>query len=327
MQISTETVESNEDPSLVQSEPSRARPVSAQPTPQLDKRQALTIDDSDTTPAALTMPFALASGHERISPVPKLKLVQHDLFFPGPAHATASTSSKQKSQKCGSRPLVKSIDTSKQAIHAVGDFDASPIGLDTVVAQCSARRSGIGLKIDPSLNNGPLLDLADSFPTPLALSHLLRFTGVLGKGAYSTVFKGEFIDSSKRKVAIKCIDKIRSENRRLQLEIDALRQSQHAHVVELIDVICTPDTMYIITELVEGGELFDRICDLGSFSERDAAGILRQILDALRFLHRKGIVHRDIKPENILIGEDIRDIKIADFGVVRFFVRLSFCFL
>jgi hypothetical protein len=162
-------------------------------------------------------------------------------------------------------------------------------------SSCGARSR---LTIDSSLGfNSPLLDLSESFPTPIALSSFLRFTGVLGKGAYSTVFKGEMVDASRRRVAIKCIDKGRSEGKRLKLEIESLQQStRHPNIVELLRVENTPDTLYIITELVEGGELFDRICDLGSFSEKDAAGILRQILDALVFLHAKGIVHRDIKP-------------------------------
>lgn len=170
------------------------------------------------------------------------------------------------------------------------------------------------LNVEDQLPNSPLLDLKDAFPTPLALSDYLRFTGVLGQGAYSTVFRGELLDSGRR-VAIKCIDKSRSNDKRLELETESLGQSRHKNIVELIRVVTTDDTLYIVTELVEGGELFDRICDLGSFSEKDAAGILYQILDALAFLHDKGIVHRDIKPENILIGNDISDIKIADFGV------------
>ena len=58
---------------------------------------------------------------------------------------------------------------------------------------------------------------------------------------------------------------------------------------------------YIVTELCKGGELFDEILNKGTFSEKEAAKIIKQILLAVAYFHQMGIVHRDIKPENVLI--------------------------
>ena len=58
--------------------------------------------------------------------------------------------------------------------------------------------------------------------------------------------------------------------------------------------------MMLVMELVTGGELFDRIVAKGSYTEKDAAGVIMQLCDALKYMHDKKIVHRDLKPENIL---------------------------
>ena len=58
--------------------------------------------------------------------------------------------------------------------------------------------------------------------------------------------------------------------------------------------------MMLVMELVTGGELFDRIVAKGSYTEKDAAGVIMQLCDALKYMHEKKIVHRDLKPENIL---------------------------
>jgi serine/threonine protein kinase len=70
---------------------------------------------------------------------------------------------------------------------------------------------------------------------------------------------------------------------------------------------------YIIAQIMNGGELYDKIVAMKKFTERDAAHIIKQILLGLNYMHSKNIVHRDIKPENILIEKDL-EIKITDFG-------------
>jgi calcium/calmodulin-dependent protein kinase I len=73
-------------------------------------------------------------------------------------------------------------------------------------------------------------------------------------------------------------------------------------------------------ELVTGGELFDRIVEKGSYSERDASDLIRQVIEAVSYLHALGIVHRDLKPENLLYmcpEDDDAPIKIIDFGLSR----------
>jgi calcium/calmodulin-dependent protein kinase I len=78
-------------------------------------------------------------------------------------------------------------------------------------------------------------------------------------------------------------------------------------------------SVYLVTDLALGGELFDRICRKGSYFESDAADLIRATLSAVAYLHDHGIVHRDLKPENLLFRtpEDNADLLIADFGLSR----------
>lgn len=79
------------------------------------------------------------------------------------------------------------------------------------------------------------------------------------------------------------------------------------------------NNLYLVTDLCQGGELFDRICAKGSYYERDARHLVRVILDGVVYLHSHGIVHRDLKPENLLFRgpEEDADLLIADFGLSR----------
>lgn len=69
---------------------------------------------------------------------------------------------------------------------------------------------------------------------------------------------------------------------------------------------------------VTGGELFDRIVQVGVYSERQAAEIVTNVLQALQYLHSLNILHRDIKPENILLADHTSgEIKLSDFGIAK----------
>ena len=77
---------------------------------------------------------------------------------------------------------------------------------------------------------------------------------------------------------------------------------------------------YIISELMLGGELYDRILQMKRFTEQDVAQILYQLLRGLNYMHKKNIAHRDIKPENILMYSKDKsnlDLKITDFGFAK----------
>ena len=76
-------------------------------------------------------------------------------------------------------------------------------------------------------------------------------------------------------------------------------------------------TIYMVFELLEGGELFKRVLNKRRYTELEAAGVIRQILEALVYLEQKGIVHRDIKLENVLLVSQESDVrvKLADFGL------------
>jgi len=104
----------------------------------------------------------------------------------------------------------------------------------------------------------------------------------------------------------------------LQREIDIMRKLKHKNIIGLEEVFDEPDNIYLVLELVTGGELFDQIVSRGTYSERDAASVIRQILEAVEYMHTNGIAHRDLKPENLLCGGVNGDsIKVTDFGLSK----------
>jgi calcium/calmodulin-dependent protein kinase I len=73
------------------------------------------------------------------------------------------------------------------------------------------------------------------------------------------------------------------------------------HMAFIQDTFETDNVIYIVMELVTGGDLFDKIIGIGRYSEDDARRVLLKIMDAVKYLHSHNIVHRDLKPENILL--------------------------
>lgn len=94
----------------------------------------------------------------------------------------------------------------------------------------------------------------------------------------------------------------------------------HPNVVRLYEIFDEGDIIYLVMELMSGGELFDRIVEKESYTEKEAANTIRPIVDSIRYCHNQGIIHRDLKPENLLYEtcDEKSIIKISDFGLARF---------
>lgn len=107
----------------------------------------------------------------------------------------------------------------------------------------------------------------------------------------------------------------------IQAEAEILRSLDHPYVVKLFDVYVSPGkAIYLVMELIRGGDLFDRIVERERYTEVQARRLFRRILTAVHYLHEeRGIVHRDLKPENILVVDRQSDvnIKLTDFGVAK----------
>jgi len=109
----------------------------------------------------------------------------------------------------------------------------------------------------------------------------------------------------------------------IMTEVKILKVVDHRNVVKLKDIYETPTTFYIVMEVINGGELFDKIVELSHYTEKDASKITFQILSGVGHLHSKNIVHRDLKPENLLLSskETNADIKVTDFGLSKIFAN------
>ncbi|KAL1916152.1 uncharacterized protein VTP21DRAFT_6156 [Calcarisporiella thermophila] len=144
----------------------------------------------------------------------------------------------------------------------------------------------------------------------------------LGRGTYAEV-KEAFHITTGAAYAVKIINKNLMKGREHLIKNEILILSQisrhHRNVLTMVDFFETMNNLYLVTELAQGGELFERICQQGSFFEKDAANLVRSICEGVAYLHDNGVVHRDLKPENLLFrtkAED-SDLLIADFGLSR----------
>ncbi|CAM9489552.1 unnamed protein product, partial [Ectocarpus sp. 6 AP-2014] len=152
----------------------------------------------------------------------------------------------------------------------------------------------------------------------------------LGEGAYGQVFQATRIASgdasaagvgaAPRYIAIKSIQKeglTKKETGDIINEAKIMRELNHPNVVSIYGFYeDDPKCFYLALELMEGGELLDRIVQKTYYNEAEARDVCVPLLRAVEYLHKQGIVHRDLKPENLLLASasDATSIRLADFG-------------
>lgn len=99
-------------------------------------------------------------------------------------------------------------------------------------------------------------------------------------------------------------------------EVNILRKIRHPSILQLYEIFESDANIHLIIEFLEGKELFEQIKQRGQYQEKDAATIIKCILNALVVLHSNNIVHRDLKPENLIFrNEDLSSLVIIDFGL------------
>ncbi|CAE7620163.1 mlkA [Symbiodinium natans] len=147
---------------------------------------------------------------------------------------------------------------------------------------------------------------------------------VLGTGKFSTVYLCTYRDNPDRRFALKAITTYTGDKAsytRIVEEIAIMKAiNHHSSIIRLIDMDeSTPNTIRLVLELCEGGELYDRIQQKRFYSEPDSKLLVKNLLQAVEFIHGKGIMHRDLKPENILLVSKVSntDIKVSDFGLAK----------
>uniref|UniRef100_A0A8D0R9A9 Hormonally up-regulated neu tumor-associated kinase n=1 Tax=Sus scrofa TaxID=9823 RepID=A0A8D0R9A9_PIG len=140
----------------------------------------------------------------------------------------------------------------------------------------------------------------------------------LGEGSFAKVREGLHVLTGE-KVAIKVIDKKRAKKdtyvtKNLRREGQIQQMIRHPNITQLLDILETENSYYLVMELCPGGNLMHKIYEKKRLEESEARRYIRQLISAVEHLHRAGVVHRDLKIENLLLDED-NNIKLIDFGL------------
>ena len=145
----------------------------------------------------------------------------------------------------------------------------------------------------------------------------------LGKGGYGTVYQvknkttgGLFACKKLSKLSIQ-------DQEKFMREIKILIKTDHPNIIKLYDIFESANSLYLIMEQCNGGELFDKITlhieNEEMYTEKEAAEIIKQVMSAVEYCHNNEICHRDLKPENLLYlkkgDEKNNPLKVIDFGL------------
>ncbi|KFO29653.1 Serine/threonine-protein kinase DCLK2 [Fukomys damarensis] len=178
-----------------------------------------------------------------------------------------------------------------------------------------------------SVNGGPELDRCMSpegvngnrCSESSTLLEKYKIGKVIGDGNFAVV-KECMERSTGKEFALKIIDKAKccGKEHLIENEVSILRRVKHPNIIMLVEEMETTTELFLVMELVKGGDLFDAITSSTKYTERDGSAMVYNLANALRYLHGLSIVHRDIKPENLLVCEypdGTKSLKLGDFGL------------
>jgi calcium-dependent protein kinase len=150
-----------------------------------------------------------------------------------------------------------------------------------------------------------------------------QFIKEIGHGAYAHVYRCQNISTGNVYACKKFVKKYIKNKTRFKTELNLLKATDHPNIIKLYETFEDKANVYLIMEECNGGELFERLAMNAKnhklFTEKDAAKIMKQILEAVNYLHFHGVCHRDLKPENILLSsmDEYSQLKLIDFGLSK----------
>jgi len=159
-----------------------------------------------------------------------------------------------------------------------------------------------------------------------SIHDMYTFKEKIGTGKFSIVYRAVAKKNNSNEFAVKVIDKngLKPEEREFVLmETSVMKVLNHPAMIKLIETVETKSAIYIVTELVKDGDLFEYIVNREFLEEYETSFIMKQLFVAMSYLHNVGIIHRDLKPENIMITlsekkDKVKEVKIIDFGFAQF---------
>lgn len=230
-----------------------------------------------------------------------------------------------------------------RAVHSIGDcrkaFDKATRPLISVLTYNTFRKAKSGVAEEHLMSDAALaIPLVISTPMMYEtdelknkqqppekekriINNLYNFGRTVGTGSYSIVKKCKLLKTGGI-FAVKIYNRSKMNptlEHRLQDEIMILSNLNHPHIIRFYDTFVSSNSYYLITEYLDGGELFDRIVEKHTYTEKEARDVCSIIFDAVNHCHIHRITHRDLKPENLLLlsRDNDTNLKIADFGFAK----------
>ena len=278
---------------------------------------------------------------ERIARVDGLQAAAGETDVPGACVPTSPAATAEAAEALHALDDLQAARSDSERIARVNGLQAATSGTEvpgacvptspaTTVEAAQALHMLDDLHATPAVQRGVLLldftELADDARFQITDAYSVA-TDLLGVGSgKGVVVRKATHRTTGEQVAIKEIPTImmaarQEETMRREIEIMTIVTTgapARLGVIRLYAVVETARAIYMVMELAQGGELFDHIVDTEGYDERKARQVMRQILEAVQYLHRCGVVHRDIKTDNILCSDQQGiGIKIADFGLAN----------
>ncbi|XP_070552659.1 serine/threonine-protein kinase DCLK1-like [Ptychodera flava] len=229
-----------------------------------------------------------------------------------------SPASVRRKLSQGSNPDANSINGNHTS------SSTTPVQSPRRIPPCSPKSARAALstspKKSPSRSSSASSNTSDQANgVPAAISDKYDVGKVIGDGNFAVV--KECVDrSTNKEYALKIINKMKCKGKEhmIESEVCILRRVKHPNIILLLAEYDSPAELYLIMELVKGGDLFDAIQSANKYTERDASGMIYNLASSIKYLHAMNIVHRDIKPENLLVCEHedgSKSLKLGDFGL------------